>query len=400
LKRNGFKLEELVNIKVLQEIQDKFTEVVGMGSVITTCDGKPLTEPSNFTAFCKYIRSCPKGLQRCMTSDAQGGREAMKRREPHIYTCYSGLTDLATPIVVNNQYVGVFLCGQVLLQSADPEVIWERNSALGLKKEIILENFKNIKIVSEERLKSAAELLSIITSYVVEMGLVNIVQQQLMSEMKAKSELERILRETEYKALQSQINPHFLFNSLNTIGMLALTEDAYKTQEVIYALSDLLRNSLKNIDKIISLKEEMKYVKEYLLIQQTRFNDRIDVHFDIDNQILNAKLPNMTLQPLIENAIVHGLEPKIGGGTLRIIGIKDSDRVIIEIFDTGVGIPKSKIEDLFRERHEQKRGQVTGLGIANVHKRIKYHFGEDYGLQIESKLNRGTSVKVVIPFIE
>jgi ligand-binding sensor protein/two-component sensor histidine kinase len=399
----SFRLEEIINIKILQEIQDKFAEVTGLAAVITNAEGKPVTKPSNFSKFCQYIRSSPAGLKCCMNSDAKGGREAMQRREAVVYTCHTGLTDLAAPIIVNNQYMGVFLCGQILLPDSpmhNPQVIWERNKRLALDREILLERFKEIETTTENKIKAAAELLIIMTNYIVEMGIANIVQKQLMSEMKAKTELERILRETEYKALQSQINPHFLFNSLNTIARLALTEGANKTQEVIYALSDLLRNSLKNSDKIISLQEEIKYIKEYLLIQETRFSDRIKVFFDIDDQTLTTKLPSMTLQPLVENAIVHGLEPKKDGGILRITARRADDQVMIEISDTGMGIPRSKVEKLLIRKDMNSSGQITGLGVANVHRRIQYHFGEEYGLKIESRLTHGTKVTVTIPFLE
>ncbi len=398
-----FKLVEIINIKKLQEIQDKFTEVTGLGAVITDVDGNPVTEPSNFTDFCKLIRSCPEGYKKCIASDAAGGQKGRITGEAVFYNCPAGLTDLAAPIIVDNTYMGVFLCGQVILPDSPmqkSEAIWEINKDIGLKKEELLAVFEKIDTIDKKTLKSAGELLQITTNYIIEMGIANLRQRQLMSEMKAKADLERNLRETEYKALLSQVNPHFLFNSLNTIARLAQVENAFKTQDIVYSLAELLRYSLKNADKVVRLRDELKYIKNYLLIQETRFSDRLKNAFDIEEYVLNAKLPSMTLQPIVENAIVHGIEPKNGGGVLRIRAGKDQDKVFIEVSDTGIGIPSSKIDKILREKKEKSSGQMSGLGIYNVQQRIRYLYGEEYGLSIKSKPNYGTDVMISLPYLE
>ena len=401
---NSFKLAEIVNIKTLQIIQDKFTELTMLAAVITDADGQPVTVPSNFRRICRYIRSSPEGYQRCMESDAIGGREALRQCKPYVYTCHAGLADLAAPIIVDNQYIGVFLCGQVFLpeQFQDKLVadFMERNSYLGLDEAVVEELLREVTVISEENVKTAAEFLLLMTNYIVEMGIANIMQQQLMAEMKAKSELEKLLRESEYKALQAQVNPHFLFNSLNTIARLAYMEGASKTEIVVYSLADLLRNSLKNVDVISTIGEEIRYVKEYILIQEIRFGDRIKFRVNVDDVLINAKIPNMVLQPLVENAIIHGLDSKGDGGILNVSVTKAGECMECVIFDNGVGIPSELLEVLHKHKSSSKSGQITGLGITNVHRRIQYYFGEDYGVSIESERGTGTKVKVKIPYIE
>ena len=137
------------------------------------------------------------------------------------------------------------------------------------------EALSEIVAVDRQRLTPALELLKVMTKYIAEMGVVNLSQKLLMNEIKSKAEVENLLRETEYKALQAQINPHFLFNCLDTISLTALTEGAEETQELIFALSDLLRNLLKHTEEVITLREEMKYVEDYLFLQKARFADRI-----------------------------------------------------------------------------------------------------------------------------
>jgi ligand-binding sensor protein/two-component sensor histidine kinase len=397
-----FSLGEIVNTQVLQEIQDRFSETTGLSAVIVDSNGTPLTTPSNFTGFCQYIRSHPEGLNRCMACDDRGGRTAMEKQRPCIYHCHSGLTDLAAPIIVQNEYLGAFLAGQVVLlqdkESAKAEM-FRRVAPLGLDEAMLSRHFDAITLLPENRIKAAADLIYIFSNYVVKMGLANIMQQQLMSEIQAKADLENLLRATELKALQSQINPHFLFNTLNTIARLALIEGAGRTEEVVYALSDMLRNNLRDIDKLRTIAEEVKSIRDYLTIQRTRFGDRIQAEIQVEPQLLELSIPALTLQPLVENAILHGLEPKKEGGKVSIIGRSEGERVIIVIADTGVGVPPERIRAIFRaEKRTVTKGQTTGLGIVNVHKRIQHFFGSEYGLNMESKVGEGTQIYIQLPY--
>ena len=395
-------LADIVNVKVLQEIQDKFSEATGLAAVIVDSAGQPVTEPSNFTRFCNMIRSTPEGLARCMGSDDCGGRMAAQQLCPSVYRCHSGLVDLGAPIRLNQQHLGGFLAGQVLLPQDGAEVagdVLNRLKDLRLDDTAILEMLAEIRVVPEERVRAAADLLYIMTNYIVEIAMANIAQQQLMNELKAKADLEKVLRETELKALQSQVNPHFLFNTLNTIARLALLENAPRTQEVVYALSDLLRNNLRNIDEMVTVGEEVEYIKNYLLIQKMRFGDRIQAAINIPDALLEQKIPVMTLQPLVENAIIHGLEPKRGGGNINITGQMYDTQFELVIEDTGIGVTQNQIERIFsNEKRVAGKGQTTGLGIINVHKRIQHYFGADYGLDIAGELSLGTTVRIALPY--
>ncbi|SDE15642.1 sensor histidine kinase [Sporomusa acidovorans] len=399
---HGLTLADIVNVKVLQEIQDKFSDATGLAAVIVDSAGQPITIPSNFTRFCNYVRSTSKGLARCMGSDDCGGRMAASLSRPSVYRCHAGLMDLGAPISLNQQHLGGFLAGQVILPQDGENIadeVLKGVADLNLNKESVLGMLTEIRVVPEERVRAAADLLYIMTNYIVEIAMANIVQKQLMDELKAKADLEKVLRETELKALQSQVNPHFLFNTLNTIARLALLEEAPRTQEVVYALSDLLRNNLRNIDEMITVDEEVRYIQNYLLIQKMRFGDRIQTTINIPEKLLDQKIPVMTLQPLVENAIIHGLEPKRDGGTIEIAGDIHDGQYELIITDTGIGITKNQIEHIFRnEKRVAGKGQTTGLGIINVHKRIQHYFGPQCGLEISGKQNEGTIVKISLPY--
>lgn len=396
---NGFTLGEIVNTQILQEIQDKFSEATGLASVIVDPEGNPITNPSNFTKFCTYIRSCSEGFARCTQCDDRGGRGNQK---PSVYRCHNGLTDLAAPIIVNNEYIGAFLAGQVILAQADYDTkaeMFERTADLGLDSELLSEFFDIIEVVPEKRIKAAADLIYIMSNYIVEIGVANLASKQLVKEVKVKAELEAMLRATELKALQSQVNPHFLFNTLNTIARLAMLEGASQTQEVVYALSDLLRNNLRDIEILRSLEQEVKSIRDYLLIQKVRFGERIETYIEVDPLIMETKIPPLTLQPLVENAIIHGLENKVEGGVVRVSGKIEGNDVVLLVSDTGDGVSAEDIRTIFHsEKRKQIHGQTTGLGIINVHKRIQHYFGNEYGLTMESKVGEGTNLYIRIPY--
>lgn len=398
-----FALGDIVNTDVLQEIQDKFSETTGLAAVIVDAEGKPVTKTSNFTGLCRYIRSKPEGMARCFGCDDRGGRKAIDLRQPVVYRCHSGLTDLAAPIIVQDQYIGAFLAGQVVLYREEGEDVkagmYKRLADLELDNEVLSDLFDQVKEVQENNIKAAADLIYIMANYIVEIGVVNIVQKTLMQELQAKAELETLLKATELKALQSQVNPHFLFNTLNTIARLAMLEGASQTQEVAYALSDLLRNNLRDMDRLRTVEEEMKSVQDYLTIQKVRFGERVQSSIQIAPEIFAARLPALTLQPLVENAIIHGLEGRIEGGEIRIGGNLYENEVNLEISDTGIGVDEGTIAAIFREEKRRKsQGQTTGLGILNVHKRIRHYFGGQYGVTMQSRLGVGTTISIRFPY--
>lgn len=395
-------LWQVINIEKLQEMQDKFAVATGLAAIIADSEGQAVTRPSNFTDYCKLIRSCPRGQKGCYTSDAAVGMEAYRSKKPSIHYCHAGLIDLAAPIIVHGVYMGSVLCGQVLTSpplEADFQNVRTRSERIGLDGEKMASLFRKIEIVPEHRVHAAADLLHIMANYVIDMGVSAFTQQRLLEEEKTRADLEKTLKELELKALQSQVNPHFLFNSLNIITRLALFENAPDTQEVAYALAQLLRYSLSNIDQMVAFRDEVAHVEDYLLIQKTRFGDRISASVDVARELMNAKIPLLTLQPLVENAIVHGLEPKEEGGIVFIRGRLKNGNVHIEIEDTGIGMDADTVSRvLATDRPSSGQGHTTGLGIPNVHRRIQHQFGNEYGLRLESQRGKGTKVVIVFPY--
>jgi len=178
---------------------------------------------------------------------------------------------------------------------------------------------------------------------------------------------------------------------------MALIEDAPTTEELIYALSDILRYSLKNADKMVDINTEISNTDKYLYLQKIRKGDRIKFDIDISPEILPYSIPVMTLQPLIENSILHGFKNISQDGVMKISGFRlDEKTIIIKIFDNGAGMDNDTLNRLL----DESKRETVGLGVNNVHSRIKNVFGDEYGLAIESELNKGTCVTVKMPAIK
>jgi ligand-binding sensor protein/anti-sigma regulatory factor (Ser/Thr protein kinase) len=394
-------LRNIVDLQVLQEVQDKFAEATGVAAIIADSEGQAITKPSNFSRFCRMIRSSSEGVRRCFESDGKAGREAARLRKPYIHYCHAGLIDLAAPVIVDGVYLGSVLCGQVLLRPPDSEyygLVRQRVGDLGLDVEALLDAFREIEVVREDRVKASAELLHIMANYIVSAGVAKLTQQKLMTEMKIRAELEKTLKTLELKALQSQVNPHFLFNTLNAVIKQAFLENAELTQEIVYALSKLLRYNLRRINQMVPLREEIGSIRDYLFIQKTRFGDHITFSIGIPEELMEVRVPLMMLQPLVENAIVHGIEPKIESGHVAIRGLREGQDVVIEVADTGIGMSEERLREvLAMDGTVSGKGHTTGIGIANVHKRLQHQFGPQYGLTLESREGQGTTVRVRVP---
>ena len=211
--------------------------------------------------------------------------------------------------------------------------------------------------------------------------------------------MERTLKELELKTLQSQVNPHFLFNALNTIARCAMFENADSTEDITYNLTKLLRYSLRKINIHASLRDEIDHVKNYLSIQRKRFGARIRFRINVAPEALGFRLPAMTLQPLVENSVIHGLEPKRKGGTIVINGRIIEQKLLIEVIDSGLGIPENKLTEIL-EYDNKETGQVqsTCIGLANVRKRLFHYFNNQLQMRIESKEHYWTKISMIFPY--
>lgn len=206
--------------------------------------------------------------------------------------------------------------------------------------------------------------------------------------------MELTQKQAELEFLQMQINPHFLYNALDTISWMALAKGNMDVSEMAIALAELLRATIKK-ESFITLREEMNTVKDYLLIQQERFGDKISAEYFVEEDAYSCMVPNFILQPVIENAIIHGLEPKIEKGKVSInISIQDEFLTFL-VEDNGVGMDETEILDLYKKCRENNTKQ--SIGLKNVYRRLLLCYGEASMLKIESKKEQGTRISFLIP---
>lgn len=226
----------------------------------------------------------------------------------------------------------------------------------------------------------------------------------LIQQMKEKAKLERelqqnkiILQESHFRSLQSQINPHFLFNTLNTLSKKAYLEGSEEISDLLVSVADLLRYNLKQIDRSVTLRDELMIVKQYMEIQKARFTDRLQLQEDIDESCLGVGIPALTLQPIIENAVIHAVEPSVDGGVISISVKDDHEYVMVQIKDDGMGMTEEKITQILMEHQVQTEGHSTGIGFSNVVKRLRLFYGRDDVISINSTKGVGTAVLLKIP---
>jgi len=206
-------------------------------------------------------------------------------------------------------------------------------------------------------------------------------------------------REAELHALQNQINPHFLYNTLESINMLALTHGDRDISRMVTSLGRLLRMTISTTGALIPLRDELTYVNHYLTVQRMRYGDRIVMDVEVDDALLDYLLPKLTLQPLVENALYHGLEPRRGQGRITVRGQPAGPDLLLTVEDDGVGISAEALAALHTtlEHAPPRASGHRSIGLANVQQRLKLYCGPAYGLAVESAPDRGTRVTVCIP---
>lgn len=257
---------------------------------------------------------------------------------------------------------------------------------------------QDIKISTKDELKLLTETFNQMRSNL----------RLYVKEIKQKSELDKLLKELELRSLQNQINPHFLFNTLNTVSKMAYLEEAEHTSRLIESVAALLRYNLGgDLNKAATLRDEVAIVKEYFFIQQTRFGDRIRFITDIAEDCLNREIPSLTLQPIIENAFIHGVESYEENGEIRLHIYKRNHRIYVEIVDNGDGMDENtqnklldyisgnEIEEAYNS--DKKQGHSTGIGVKNVIRRLQLFYGQKDIIEIQSELKKGTTFRLTIP---
>ena len=223
------------------------------------------------------------------------------------------------------------------------------------------------------------------------LGRIKVLMSDLVAEHNAK-------RKSEFDTLQSQINPHFLYNTLDIIVWMIENENSDKAVNIVTALAKFFRISLSKGKNIITVKDEVEHVRNYLMIQNMRFKNRFEYSIDVDEEVLSYSSLKLMLQPLVENAIYHGMEFMDGDGEIDVKVFKEDDSLYFTITDNGLGMSEDMVETLLsKDFVPSKKG--SGIGVKNVNERIKLYFGSEYGLKVESEPDEGTKITIHLPAV-
>lgn len=220
--------------------------------------------------------------------------------------------------------------------------------------------------------------------------------QSLIDKVK---EDERKMRKADLRLLQEQIQPHFLYNTLDTIVWLIESNEPDEAVTMVVTLSDFFREILSKGKEFISIKEEEKHISSYLQIQEMRYRDILEYDIQLDQVIYKYQILKLTLQPVVENALYHGIKYKRAKGCIHIHGEKEGDIIRLTVRDDGVGMDEEELEQLRQQIEKPCQETERGFGLANVNERIHMYFGPEYGMKIQSQKGKGTTVEIVIPAI-
>ncbi|MBM7854160.1 sensor histidine kinase YesM [Desulfohalotomaculum tongense] len=321
----------------------------------------------------------------------------LKLGERNRFTCRYGLVNIILPVDINNQTVGYIVGGQVYLTDSEYQKylidIMTIAKDKKLKCEFIAKSIAAIKTIEENKIDIHEQLCNHIAkniSYEFSKSINN--TDSTIARLSIEKEiLEKKIIDLEAKNMSLVINPHFLFNTLNTIARIAYFEKSHTTEELIYCLSDLLRYNLKQDDELHTIGAEIDNVEKYLYIQKIRYKDRLEYEIDIADHIKPHRIPNMIIQPIVENALIHGITPKRDGGKIKIYAEKYKNDINIFVMDNGNGFPKEVLQNLHKLEDKRK------IGFRSTDKRLKRYFGERYGLKIAKSDYSGSTVIISIP---
>ena len=229
---------------------------------------------------------------------------------------------------------------------------------------------------------------------------VNRMLDNIQSLMNENIQREVLVKDSQLRALQNQINAHFIYNVLESVKMMAEVDEEYVISDAITSLGKLLRYSMRWNSKMVKVSEELEYIKDYMALINLRFDYEINLSLNVPEEIMQQEIPKMSLQPIIENAIIHGIEELADDTTIYVKGIPEGDSCTIEITDNGRGMSDEELELLRKKisgEIESVGGSGNGIGLKNVQDRIRMEFGEQYGIEAAALEGCYTKVSVRIP---
>lgn len=411
-----FELVDLVPVEVLEEILLRFSKVTKLTTLITDRQGHPITSQRDFNHVCKLVRKFPEPEleQLCIRSDASAGIEAANRKKPFIYRCHAGLVDAVVPIIIADRYWGAIFVGQTQLIEEDMCKIPE----LRVNGDITLNHYPGLEeqikqYVSEQpritlaQMEANVALLYTISNYIAEIGYKNLMQEELnQQKMKLIQEenscisFQKNIARLELQLLQNQMNPRFLFNTLNAIYLQATLENSTKSANLLYSLINIIRRSAKQQSSHVTVEDEITYIQNYIQLKNVSTFQQTMIQINADRKSLDCFIPIFTLQPLVENVFVqYFIEKSLNNPILDISIKKVKDQV--EIVLSCKQLLLSENERLALTGHSNNKKDsliVTALNFRNVTEILTQYYQETFSWKVESSAGPGTYIEFSLPY--
>ena len=391
MKKTDNPLKKLIS----SNIYSRFSSILSLSDIslfLIDRTGDILHEFIPSPDFCTHIcqieqgKVCSDYINQLKESNGEGN-----------FTCRYGLENILLPIKAQDETIGYVAGMQIYSQENEYQKYMINTGSLqnesGMELEFIAKSIASLKTVEQNKIKMHEQICNHIAKNIsIELSKgVSHFDSDVARLSIEKEMLEKKIIDLEAKNMSLVINPHFLFNTLNCIARIAYFEKSLKTEELIYCLSDLLRYNLKQDDQLHTIASDIDNIEKYLYIQKIRFKNRLEYTIDVPEKIKSYRIPNMVLQPIVENALIHGVTPKREGGKISIHAEESNNSIIISISDNGNGFPKRILDTV------QKLENKSGIGIWSTDNRLKRYYGGGYGLEIVKSDYSGSTVAIKIP---
>ena len=359
---------------ILEKLVGDLYDAVGVRVSFYGAEGTRLAQTEYQCDFCRSSMQEPALKERCFRCAARAIELASEKDSVFFYRCWRGLMSAVLQVKVDEQVLGSFILSGYVCSQDRMEQTEQLFPAPDMQ--ISEEERKTIQFMEDDHVHDIIHTVSIAARY--------------LSEAYQRQAAEDAQRKAEFRALQSQISPHFLFNTLNSISQMAVLEGAEKTPEAIYSLAVLLRRTMKQNLGRVPLREELSFVREYIHINQLLGYDDIRYEEEIEPGLEEFLVPAFTVQPLVENAVRHGLKPTGRGGTVSVTAYRGDGSLIISVTDDGQGFEPWREET-------RRSGDVSGIGITNVIERLRMYYGSEACHEAVSAPGEGATITLRIP---
>lgn len=382
------KISDLIDMNLLQSIQDNCSRAMGIGAVTVDYRGNPITRYSGFTDHCMKVREVQGFSEMCAQCDAHGGLHAAITGQPYIYRCHANLVDFAVPLIINGNYMGAVLGGQVRVceeEAEQLEYILPQQSNWR-KHEQISRLYEKMDTVSYEKVEAAVHILHDVIVTMTEnerskkmLATLAEKDKQLSEERAARSELELALREQEKDAVGRTAEQRYFFYVMNIISRLAYEENAAKTEQVAYDFADVTRYTMGSSKKISTLGEELGYIEALLRIQKMWVGDKLEFHVSVPTGYMGIPCPFMLMQPIAETVLDGFGEKNDASFRLEFYGEEEGDCFQLQISCSG-GI--KSLDEWVHMLSTPKDGNKSLYAINSSLQRV---FGTQYGVSVGSR---------------